>query len=134
MLGEIKMSIDYIIKGVRVKIPEQDYEKIRYAEDLKRSMETARKYDKLRDIRAPQGRFAVCVWDPSNPEKSIPYIIRTETTRRDAVYSSEKYACWYAEQKNKRWKKEFQTAKQEKRTLIGESDYFVVDDKGCRLY
>ena len=127
------MTIDYKIKGVNVKISEQDYERIRYAEDLERRMETARKYDKLRDIRAPQGRFAVCVWDPSNPEKSIPYIIRTETTRRDAVYSSEKYACWYACMRNKRWKNRFLAATPEKKAFMGESDYFVLDDKGWRV-
>ncbi len=44
----MKMSIDYEINGVNVKISREDYEKIRYAKDLEERMRIAKKYDRLR--------------------------------------------------------------------------------------
>ena len=86
------------------------------------------------NLKAPKGMFAVGVWDPSNPEKSIPYIVETETTKRDAVYSSEKYAKWYAKLRDKKWKKEYQEANEEKKAYMCEEDYFVVNEKGVKIY
>ena len=85
-----------------------------------------------KNLKAPEGQFIVCEWDPSNPEKSIPCITRTETTKRKAVYKSEIYASWYAGMRNKKWFESTQERRRKGKTVIGEADYFVVDDQGIR--
>ena len=84
-------------------------------------------------MKAPEGQFAVCVWDPSNPRKSTPSIVETETTSRDAIYSSEKYACWYAKQRNKKAEQEYTAMNPRIRVCLGETEYFVVNDQGNRV-
>jgi len=129
------MSIEYIIKGVKVNISEEEYVLIRSAEDAERRMQIQRKYNRARDeLKAPKGMFAVCVWDPSNPEKSIPYIVDTETTSREAIYASEDYACWYASMRNKKWFKWLQEKQKRGESVSGETEYFVIDDRGLRTY
>jgi len=129
------MSIEYIIKGVKVNIPEEDYARIMNAKDAERRMQIQKKYDRARDkLKAPKGKFAVCVWDPSNPEKSIPSIVYTETTNRKAIYASENYACWYARIRNKKWFEWLQEQQQKGESVSGETDYFVMDDRGLRVY
>ena len=91
---------------------------------------------KARDIgsiKAPQGMFAVIAWDPSNPEKSTPTIIETQTTGRDAVYKSERYASWYASVRNDQWYKEMKRKQKLGQQVIGELEYFVIDDQGTRI-
>jgi hypothetical protein len=128
------MSIEYIIKGVKVNISEEEYARIMTAEDTERRMQIQRKYDRARDeLKAPEGMFAVCVWDPSNPEKSIPYIVDTETTSRKAIYASKKYACWYACMRNKKWFEWLQEQQRKGESVRGETDYVVIDDRGLRV-
>lgn len=75
---------------------------------------------KLED-RIPKGGFAVCAWNPENPEKSVPVVAQTLTTEQDAIYASEKYAVWYAKLRNA----------MQPNSMI---EYFVVDGNGMRVY
>lgn len=68
-----------------------------------------------KDLKAPDGKFVVCVWNPSNPRKSTPTIV-------GRPYSVEGFAIGYAKKMNKKLQ-----------PAIGETEYFVVDDKGYRL-
>ena len=77
-------------------------------------------------IRAPEGLFLVCVWDPSNPRKSVP----AEQLRT----SYKGLAISYAKRMNERWKKKYDKATPEEQSSMGEADYFVVDDKGVRIF
>ena len=86
------------------------------------------------NLKAPEGMFAVCVWDSSNPEKSIPTIINARTTGRDSIYASEKYAGWYAKMRNDKWFQEMTEKKQRGEQIIGEQEYFVINDQGLRIY
>lgn len=81
--------------------------------------------DKCVELKAPESKYAVCDWDPSNPRKSVPSITQTLTTKRDAVYTSLKYAEWYTDMRNKLWKQQTQK--------IGELEYFVIDAQGKRV-
>ena len=69
-----------------------------------------------KNLKAPEGKFEVYVWDPSNPEKSIPRQV-------SKPYSVEGFAVGYAKRMN---------AKQQ--AVIGEADYFVMNDRGIRIY
>lgn len=84
-------------------------------------------------LKAPEGEFAVCVWDPSNPEKSKPVLVRTKEGRF-AIYTSRNYAAWYARIRNEQWFKEITEKKQRGVQVIGEADYFVIDYEGNRIY
>jgi len=87
-------------------------------------------------LRAPEEMFAVCVWDPSNPEKSIPRIAKTTVRRgrKETLYKSERYAIWYAKMRNDRWYRYLRRVKAEGKSVIGENEYFVIDDKGVRIF
>ena len=74
-------------------------------------------------LKAPEGKFAVCVWDPSNPEKSTPYIVDIEPDK-EAIFDSEDAAIEYAEERNRKAPK----------LKFAETDYFVMNDKGFRVY
>jgi hypothetical protein len=87
MLGEVKMPLEQMMK--------EGY----------KSMET------------PKGMFTVWVWDPSNPEKSIPKQVGKP------YYTLEGRAIEYARRMNEKPQPD-----------IGESDYFVMNDKGLRVY
>jgi len=127
------MSIECKINGVDVQLSEQDYQRIQYAEEKERLLQIERRKDRARAaVKAPEGKFAVYVWDPSNPEKSIPFLARTLTSERDAIYDSERYAGSYAKLRNEKWFDEIQEMKKEGKSVSGETDYFVVDDTGCR--
>ena len=67
-------------------------------------------------LKAPEGKFAVYAWDPSNPEKSIPIPVSKS-------YGVEGFAIGYAKRMN---------AKQQ--AVIGEADYFVMNDQGIKVY
>lgn len=77
-----------------------------------------------KDLKAPKGRFVVCVWNPSNPEKSVPKI-------RGRPYLLFEKAVEYVRIMND---KEQQGDIFETAGFGSDLDYFVVDDKGCRLY
>lgn len=83
-------------------------------------------------IKVSEGKFAVCYWDPSNPEKSRPGIEKTKTTNRYAIYKSEKYARWYASMRNESYFKEVQERRKAGKPVIGEVEYFVMDYEGNR--
>ena len=68
------------------------------------------------NLKAPEGKFVVCVWDPANPEKSIPVQISNP-------YTVEGSAIGYAKRMNTKGQPD-----------IGEREYFVVDDRGTRVY
>lgn len=69
-----------------------------------------------KNLKAPEGKFAVYVWDPSNPEKSIP-------RRVGKPYGVEGFAVGYAKRMNEK-----------QQQAIGEADYFVMNDQGTRVY
>ena len=83
-------------------------------------------------LKAPEGKFAVCVWDPSNPSKSIPYIVSTKGGK-EAIYDSEKYASWYAGLRNNMWKERLSKMNERQQLWTKLYDYFVIDDKGLRV-
>jgi hypothetical protein len=70
----------------------------------------------LEPTGVPEGMFAVCVWDPSNPEKSVPTIV-------GEPYKAKSSAISYVMRKNK-----------EPQPKIGETEYFVMDDQGSRVF
>lgn len=83
-------------------------------------------------VKAPEGKFAVFVWDAESPERSAK-IVFTKTTRRPAVYESSKFAGWYASVLNKAWEKSYFSAKPEERIKFGEPRYFVLNDQGLEI-
>ncbi len=84
-------------------------------------------------LKAPEGKYAVCDWDPSNPEKSIPKVAETLTTGKDAIFPSLKYASWYATMRNEKWFRDMKQKEESGKMVIGELEYFVMDDKGTRV-
>ena len=82
--------------------------------------------EKRGELKAPEGLFLVCVWNPSNPRKSVP----AEQLR--TAYKG--LAMGYARRMNEKWKREYDAATPEQQARIGEADYFVVDDNGVRIY
>ena len=66
-------------------------------------------------LKAPEGKYIVCDWDPSNPEKSIPH-------RVAGPYTKIGNAKAYAKRMNSKPQPE-----------IGEQEYFVMDDQGQRV-
>lgn len=67
-------------------------------------------------IKAQEGKFAVYVWDPSNPEKSIPILV-------GRPYPLKGFAVGNAKRMNIK-----------EQPVIGEAEYFVVNDQGIRVY
>lgn len=78
-------------------------------------------------LKAPEGKFNVCKWDPSNPEKSVPTVI-------SGPYSQENFAVGYAKRRNADYQRRIAQAAAQGKELIGEEDYFVTNDRGIRIY
>lgn len=77
-------------------------------------------------LTAPEGKYLVCVWDPSNPEKSIPVPVAKP-------YSVFGFARGYASKMNALYEEKARQAEKAGNSLIGEKDYFVMNDHGQRL-
>jgi hypothetical protein len=76
------------------------------------------------NLKAPKGKYVVCVWNPSNPNKSIPEI-------DGRPYLLFEKAVEYVKIMNDKE----QSRNIRERAVVGpDLDYFVVDDKGCRVY
>ena len=79
-----------------------------------------------KNLKSQEGKFAVVVWDPSNPEKSIPTIVA-------GPYTVEGFAIGYARRMNKKWYDETKEKRAKGLPVVGEADYFVVDGYGDRI-
>jgi len=94
------------------------------------------------ELKAPEGKFAVCLWDGyPRMEPPTPEIIDT--------FDKEEDARKYAREMNEELQREFYDKGGEKLTtedIVGlvvagqggrnrmiEPDYFVMDDRGCRI-
>lgn len=111
------MTIDYVVNGVSVKLSEEDYRRIKEAEDQAQTRKILQQYgDERKALRAPLDQYIVCEWDPSNPEKSIPCQVA-------GPYKIKGFAFAYARRMNEKPQPKF-----------GEADYFVMDNKGNRVY
>ena len=121
------MSIEYRINGVDVRISREDYERIQYAERMKSMRDIERRKDRARAaVKAPEGMFAVYVWDPSNPEKSIPVQV-------GEPYADERKAGKELVRLTEEAEKDYRERNPE--TGAGASDiaYFVVNDQGIMV-
>lgn len=97
--------------------------------------------EKLEDekIKALTGKFAVCLWDGyPRMEPPAPEIVETFNTEEEAIK--------YSKEKNAELKREFYAKGGEQitptlmlaylmeaRDRMIEPDYFVMDDRGCRI-
>ena len=77
------------------------------------SLETRMK-QAYKNLKAPEGKYIVCAWDPSNPEKSIPVQVA-------GPYTKLGFAKGYAKRMDAK-----------PQPLIGERAYVVIDDKGLQ--
>lgn len=83
--------------------------------------------DELRkEMGAPEGKYVVVGWNPSNPEKSVPRPVAEP-------YSVLNFAAAYASKRNKQWEKQRDEANAAGKS-IHEEDYFVMDDQGTRVW
>jgi hypothetical protein len=95
--------------------------------------------DNVKDVKAPQGKFAVCLWDGyPRFEPPMPNIVDTVDTEEEANK--------YSAQKNAELQRDFYRRGGEKltpelvlvylmdgRSRMIEPEYFVMNDKGMRL-
>ena len=82
--------------------------------------------DACKNMKAPDGMFVIYVWNPSNPEKSIPMEV-------GEPYKIEGFAIGNARRMNKKWEMNYREANPEQRARMTETDYFVIDDQGMRI-
>ena len=75
-------------------------------------------------MKAPQGRFAVFVWDPAQPADGCSMV-------RD--YKSESAARRCAEKKNREYEQWVQRQRAAGFPTFGETEYLVINDKGMRV-
>lgn len=74
-------------------------------------------------LKAPEGKFVVCVWNPSNTNKSVPEV-------DGWPYLLFEKAVEYAKTMNEKE----QSRDIRERAVVGpDLEYFVVDDKGYRV-
>ena len=99
----------------------------RIAEDKERWLQIEKRKDKARAaVKAPESMFAIYVWDPSNPEKSIPS--RVGEPYEDLGKANEELVRLARETEE-----EYANMNPRTRICIGEIAYFVVDDKGIMV-
>ncbi len=113
------------INGVRVKLSMEDYLKLQRAEerasvmqqiirDAEETTRIVRRRDEARSlVRAPPEKYIVCIWNPENPEKSIPCQVAGPYTIRN-------FAVAYARKMNSR---------PERRP----NQYLAVDSRGIQV-
>jgi len=98
--------------------------------------------DEVKDIKAPEGKFAVCLWD-SYPRRDPP------VPKMVNIFDTEEEANRYSVDKNTELQIDFYERGGEQLTPLDilrlvadgrggkdrmiEPEYFVMDDRGCRI-